>query len=81
MSAIIMLTELGFVQCGSFCDGHSSNRKFYTHELCKKNLQASIENTYAPRSQTFLLFDTVNFFKNIYTTFQTEKRLYFHHSF
>jgi hypothetical protein len=59
------VTELGFVVVVTLTDAHSSNRKFFTKELCNGTIQTHFINPYSG-SPIFLAFDSVHVFKNLY---------------
>jgi hypothetical protein len=61
------LTEIRFSIVVTLTDAHSSNRKFFTQELCKGKLSTSFPNPYSPHSPIFLAFDSVHVFKNVFT--------------
>lgn len=54
-------------------DNHTSNRKFYTDELCGGTITPSIPNPIDPENRIFLLIDSTHNFKNIKNNFQNKK--------
>jgi hypothetical protein len=60
------VTPMGFDIVATIVDAHSSNRRFYTEELCGGSLQTYIPHPVNSGSKIFLLFDSVHAFKNIY---------------
>jgi hypothetical protein len=60
------VTEIGFDIVATLTDAHSSNRRFFQHELCKGKLSTFVPIPYSPGTKVFLMFDSVHIFKNIY---------------
>ena len=72
-SCIEASTKLKLNVVAISADNHTSNRKFFTEELCKGTLSESIENPYKAEARIHLLFDSVHNFKNIYNNFERKK--------
>ena len=69
------LMNLGLTPVAILADNHTSNRRFYTVELCKGTLQQSISiNSSLNQIKLFLLFDMTHNFKNIYNNFMKRKQ-------
>jgi hypothetical protein len=64
-----VLTEIGYDIVATLTDAHSSNRRFFTQDLCGGKLGTSVPNPCAPGSKIFLIFDSVHLFKNVYNNF------------
>ena len=67
------ITILGYNVVASLVDGHSSNVRFYTKELCQKVMEPYINNPHDKEGKLFLLFDPTHIFKCIYNNFQNRK--------
>lgn len=66
-------TPMGFDIVATIVDAHSSNRRFYTEELCGGSLRTSICHPLDVSRKIFLLFDSVHAFKNIYNNLINRK--------
>ena len=67
--------EVGFNVVAISVDNAATNRKFFTDCLCSGSLQTSIIDSRTAQP-TFLLFDSVHNFKNIYNNFQSRKHFH-----
>jgi hypothetical protein len=67
------VTPMGFDIVATIVDAHSSNRRFYTEELCGGLLQTFIPHPMDNNSKIFLLFDSVHVFKNLYNNLINRK--------
>ena len=64
------ISPLGSSVVASLVDGHSSNVKFYTRELCEDTIEPYITNPQDDKSKLFLMFDATHMFKCIYNNFR-----------
>ena len=69
------ISPLGYSVVASLVDGHSTNVKFYTKELCEDTIERYITNPQDDKSKLFLMFDATHMFKCISKNFQ--KRVVF----
>ena len=67
------ITLLWYNVVASLVDGHSSNVKFYTTELCKGELKPHIPHPLEETRKIFLPFDSTHIFKCIYNNFERRK--------
>jgi hypothetical protein len=67
------LSDIGFDVVTVSTDGHSSNRKFYSKELCQGKIVPSIPHPVREDHHIFMVFDPVHLFKNFFTNFLNRK--------
>lgn len=71
---LIILKEVGFKVLTIVCDGHSVNRKLYTHNLCQGKIQETWQNIFDDDTEVHLLFDPTHLYKNLYTNFLNRRK-------
>jgi hypothetical protein len=62
---VLATTPMGFDIVTTIVDAHSSNRRFYTEELCGGSLNTFVPHPLDINKKIFLLFDSVHVFKNL----------------
>ena len=75
-NVIRVVTKIGFDVVLTMVDGHQSNISFYqnlTSSFSLQNDEMVIRNPCAPHNMIYLLFDTVQIFKNFYNNFLNYK--------
>ena len=75
MKCLKSITPLGYNVVVSLVDGHSSNVKFYTTELCNGELKPHIPHPIEETRKIFLPFDSTHIFKCISTI--SKGKIYF----
>ena len=73
MKCLNSITYLGYNVVARLVEGHSSNVKFYTTELCDGDLKPCIPHPLKDTSKIFLPFDSTHIFKCIYNNFERKK--------